>query len=132
MTTTRRPTSAMYWRLVQDCLVAFYGFPAKQASASTAATRKRLRELGVKTGPSDMIYHSEPIDVASDIAREPFPSVPDFREQYEKLKSARERLQASAKVRVLKRSRPEKNLLASPQEDVSGYAYSKQVASVKR
>ena len=90
MTPSGRSSTSKYWKLVEDCLVLFYAYPRKQASLSVSDTRKRLAHAGVKlSSPDDLVYHSEPIDVASDMAQQPFPARDDFQRQYEQLKSAR-------------------------------------------
>lgn len=135
MTTASRPSASLYWKLVEDCLVAFYGVSRRSATWSVSSVRKRLSNAGVKSRATDLLYHSEPIDAASDIAREPFPSGPDFRERYAELKDARRHSNSLKRRSVIKSSAKKRLHLPEPspfQETRQYVDAPKEIQSLKR
>ena len=63
-----------FWRAVERCLTAFYHFSLPDAREKALELRKQIEELGPKT--SKMIYHDQPLNVASDIAGQHDANIP--------------------------------------------------------
>ena len=53
-----------YWRLIDVCLVHFWGYEPEQAAAKIKQLQERVIELSI----GDIYYHGEPYEVACDIA----------------------------------------------------------------
>jgi hypothetical protein len=61
-----------FWRTVADCLVEFFDVKQDEASAMVERLLGKIVEDGGNKSDRDLIYHSEPIHVASDLmGREP-------------------------------------------------------------
>jgi hypothetical protein len=63
-----------FWKTVSDCLVEFFDVEDKKASAMVLDLRAKIEEesTGLKKADRDLIYHSEPIHIASDlVGKEP-------------------------------------------------------------
>ena len=72
-----------YWRTVEDCLVELFGMSRAEARRDVAELKARLKALppGVDR---DIIYHDEPVNVASRWVDEK-PPYQDFGEQYNRI-----------------------------------------------
>jgi hypothetical protein len=72
-----------FWAVVRDCLVEIYGFTETDACQKSACMRQDLENAppGVD---SDLLYHAEPLDIASDIAGRA-PDERKARRPYEKI-----------------------------------------------
>ncbi len=62
-----------FWKTVSDCLIEFFGLQEEEASAMVSRLRGKIAEVDrASKSDGDLIYHSEPIHVASDLmGREP-------------------------------------------------------------
>lgn len=75
----RRP----YWRVVEDCLVELFGMSRSEARRDVAELK--AREKALPTGMDrDMIYHDEPVNVASKWLDEQ-PPYKDYGERYDRI-----------------------------------------------
>lgn len=63
-----------FWEVIVDCLVELHGFPLLQARTESNKLRA-LIEAPPSGIDSEIFYHSEPFDIAYDIA-EPFANAP--------------------------------------------------------
>jgi hypothetical protein len=70
---------AEFWLTVRDCLVEFHGMASQQSQLGVDELQSSIQSL---TDSQEMLfYHSEPFDVACNIARNPLNS-DDFLERY--------------------------------------------------
>ena len=70
-----------FWAAVADCLAEFHHRSRPKAVASTFDLRMRL-ENPPEDVDSDLIYHSEPFEVASNLAEEDL-DISKYRQQYD-------------------------------------------------
>ena len=70
-----------FWRIVAECLVKFHRVPHRTARSRTHRLRERIESAprGIST---TIFYHSEPFDVACDLAEKELDFI-RFRERYE-------------------------------------------------
>jgi hypothetical protein len=57
-----------FWRIVEDSLVELHGMPAAKARARVASFRRETDSLESEQ-ERDMLYHTEPFDVACALAK---------------------------------------------------------------
>lgn len=73
----------IFWNVVKECLMAFHEFPECKAEEKTLELRQRLEEHPV--GMSiDIVYHSEPYNIACNIAGQEKDILEDH-EKYQKI-----------------------------------------------
>ena len=79
----------MFWRVVEDCLIQIYRRDGHEAAERTAELRERIEHppTGMST---DIFYHTEPFDVASDIAEE-LVDLCDYQATYDEILNRRGR-----------------------------------------
>jgi hypothetical protein len=70
-----------FWQIVNDCLVAFHKLTPQKAQNRTRRLRVRI-ESAPRSTPTVIFYHSEPFDVACDLAERQLDFI-KFRRQYE-------------------------------------------------
>lgn len=72
-----------FWDVVIECLVQFHHWQLGKAREATIALSKGIEKppLGLS---SDIFYHSEPFDVACDLAKVPL-SFSEYRDEYNKI-----------------------------------------------
>ncbi len=68
-----------FWQVVTDCLIELYSMPEATAKARVAALFRNSAALSDRLDPTqewlaELIYHAEPITLASDLAGLPLPS----------------------------------------------------------
>lgn len=72
-----------FWDVVIECLVQFHSLPLEQARQMTMAL-----SIGIGNPPlglsSEMFYHSEPFDVACDLAKNPL-QISQYRGKYNQI-----------------------------------------------
>jgi hypothetical protein len=76
------PNVVQFWKIVQACLVELYGISEEDAADRIARLTKGGRSF---SRPGDLIYHAQPIHVASDLAEKPMPASDVFWRSYQKL-----------------------------------------------
>ena len=54
-----------FWEIVAECLSRYYGVERANASGMASHLRERIEPSGVS---NEMVYHAEPLDIASDLA----------------------------------------------------------------
>jgi hypothetical protein len=70
-----------FWSVVRDCLHEFHKMTAEITRRKAAQLRKKIESMPNET--MEFFYHSEPFDVACDIANQPVDllyRVPDYAE----------------------------------------------------
>jgi hypothetical protein len=72
-----------YWRVVEDCLVELFGMSRSEAKGDVAEMKARLKALPPDID-RDIIYHDEPLNVASRWVGEK-PPYGDHGAQYERI-----------------------------------------------
>lgn len=70
-----------FWEIVKDCLVEFHDLPLPKARDSSCDLRARI-EFAPRGISTAIFYHSEPFDVACDIAGKQLDFMA-FRDRYE-------------------------------------------------
>lgn len=70
-----------FWSIVNDCLVEFHKLTPQKAQYRTRRLRDRI-ESAPRSTPMVIFYHSEPFDVACDLAERQLDFI-EFRKQYE-------------------------------------------------
>jgi hypothetical protein len=75
----RRP----YWRVVEDCLVELFGTSRSEARRDVAELKARFKTLPPDVD-RDIIYHDEPVNVASKWVGQN-PPYEDYGEQYDRI-----------------------------------------------
>jgi hypothetical protein len=74
-----------FWNTVTDCLVEFFSLEREQAAAMVRSLLARLADDSASKSERNLIYHSEPIHIASDlVAREPVRDA-GFDEKYRRI-----------------------------------------------
>lgn len=58
-----------FWQVVSDCLVEFHDYSSARARMDVLLLRGRMEESPAGIDP-EMIYHSEPFDIACRLAEE--------------------------------------------------------------
>jgi len=79
----KRDLKREYWAVVADCLKVFHHFSDDQSIEMSGEARVRIESL-VKGPYADIFYHSEPFDVACDIAEHVL-DISDLRGTYHEL-----------------------------------------------
>jgi hypothetical protein len=97
MTTEENLTQ--FWMVVKDCLIELYGMPDEAAAKAVRSLWSR-KPNGRRVIPSarNLIYHSEPIHIASDLAGDEIPSEALW-DGYQRLLKRRGSLQAAMSPR---------------------------------
>jgi hypothetical protein len=70
-----------FWSIVNDCLVEFHKLTRHDARYRTRRLRDRI-ESAPRSTPTVSFYHSEPFDIACDLAERQLDFI-RFRKQYE-------------------------------------------------
>lgn len=78
---------AAFWEVVSDCLVEFHDFDPIRARVEALLLRADLEKPEPRIDP-DLMYHSEPFDVAARLAKRDISFV-DHRARYERIWRAR-------------------------------------------
>lgn len=72
-----------FWNVVKECLIAFHKFGEDAAEEKTKELRQRLEKPPVGMS-SDILYHSEPYNIACNIAGKER-DISEDREKYKKI-----------------------------------------------
>lgn len=80
---TLRLDRRLYWRVVEDCLVELFGMARSEARRDAAELKARQKALPPDMD-RDVIFHEEPINVASKWVDEQ-PPYKDYGEQYDRI-----------------------------------------------
>jgi hypothetical protein len=72
-----------YWRVVEDSLVEIHGLPRGEARKLLSELKAHLRALPPDID-RDIIYHDEPINVASDLVDQNLPHE-TYRQKYDEI-----------------------------------------------
>jgi len=78
-----------FWKIVEDCLVAFHNQNASAAQKKVCDYRERLADEARQFGPDwmeDLVYHAEPWQLACDLTGVQL-DLNDYRAEYETLQS---------------------------------------------
>lgn len=68
-----------FWPVVRDCLREFHKMTAEQTRRKASQLRKKIESM--PNGSMEFFYHSEPFDVACDIASHPL-NLENHRDRY--------------------------------------------------
>ena len=68
-----------FWAVVEDCLREFHGMKPETIRRKSGKLRNAIE--GMTTGELESFYHSEPFDVACDIADHPL-NLADYLDRY--------------------------------------------------
>ena len=98
---TRKYDPSPYWRVVEDCLIELHGMSRSEARRDVAELKARLKALPPDID-RDIIYHDEPVNVASKWVDEP-PPYNDYGELYDRI---RQRHAPLLRLRTLAQSTP--------------------------
>jgi hypothetical protein len=113
-----------FWNTTADCLVEFFDIDREEALATLSRLRAKLAEIdnGSKTD-RNLIYHSEPIHIASDlVGREPvrdelfYETYRRIQERNLKLKMSRRLLQVDKSIALSSQSAIRRPLIPRKRE----------------
>ena len=76
----RTKTKDCFWNVVEECLKIFHGIGKEDAREKVSALREKIESPAAGMS-SDIFYHSEPFDVACDLAEKRL-DLSDLRERY--------------------------------------------------